>query len=516
MVPLYRFVALRVFGAVVLVVLAERAAEHWLQAGPVAQLGLILTSCALILVAFHALVGRRLWALVRANQRLAAGDLTAAALPVPRVRDEIDLVLAWRSHMLQRLVETARENARLYAQTDQSLHQRLRELEVLYAVTRALVAAPNLDATLALILDRLAEVAGAQRAAVLLLDSPTGRLEVRMAHQMPPDAWPALAADLSRLLVQRDQETGALSLACDPLVVGASGGDRAHLCFPLQSAGHPIGGIYLDRAEAGGFAMETVRLIAALADDCALAIERAQLAQMAASAEAYRQADALKSEFLAAVSHDLRTPLTFIYGTAELLTNRAFAEDQRQALLGEVLAQAKRMAAMIDDLLDLARLEAGRLELRPEPLDVRALLDEVAALFGERSAKHRLVVETVPSLPAVAADRRRLQQVIENLVGNAIRYSPGGGTVTLRAMPAGNQVAIDVEDQGIGIPAEELPRIFDRFYRVRSAATAAITGTGLGLAIVEGLVRALGGAVDVRSRVGEGSVFRVTLPADTA
>ncbi|MBI2939197.1 MAG: GAF domain-containing protein [Chloroflexi bacterium] len=513
-VPLYRFVPLRLFGATLLVVAAEHVATAWRQPGLVAALGLVVAACGLIIVVFHVLVGRRLWALIRANQRLAEGDLAAAALPVPRVRDEIDLVLAWRNHMLGRLIAVSQENARLYLETDATLRQRVRDLGTLYAVTRALVAAPDLGATLRLIVDRLVEVARARRGAILLLDRAAGKLDVRAAYQFPPDRWTALADELGPRLLRRDEATGELALACDPLALTPSEGDQlqGRLCFPLTVAGRPVGGVYLEREGIERFDANDLRLIAALTEDAALALEQARLAEAAAQAEAYRQANALKSEFLANVSHDLKTPLTFIYGMAELLATRPFDEAERHGHLAELAAAAKRMATMIDELVDLSRLEAGQLELQPAPLDLGALLRDAVALFADRSPRHRLMVETPPVLPVVIADRRRLERVVENLVSNAIRYSPDGGTVTVRAVTEGRKVVIEVEDQGIGIPPEEVPRIFGRFYRVRSPTTAGIAGTGLGLAIVKRLVQAHGGTIDVRSEVGRGSVFRIALP----
>lgn len=412
-------------------------------------------------------------------------------------------------------IEDCRPNAGRRAGTEASLRQRLRDLETLYAVNRALVAAPDLDATLRLIVERLVEVVGARWGAILLLDRGREQIDVRAAYQFPPERWPALAARLGRRLLRRDEMTGELAMTCDPLVPGprAAGQSRARLCFPLQVAGRPIGRLYLERERDERFSADALRLIAALADDAALAIERAQLAEAAARAEAYRQADALKSEFLATVAHDLKTPLTSIYGMAQFVAIRPCGEEERRARLDEIIATAKRMAGMIDDLLDLSRLEAGQVELRPAPLDLGALLREVVELFADCSPRHHLLIEPAAAPPALTADRRRLQQVIENLVGNAIRYSPNGGTVTVRAAAADDKVVIEIEDEGIGIPPEELPRVFERFYRVRSGATSGMPGTGLGLAIVEQLVRAHGGTIDVRSEVGRGSVFRVMLPA---
>ncbi|MBI4504972.1 MAG: GAF domain-containing protein [Chloroflexi bacterium] len=511
--PLYRFGALRVFAAVLLIMLGARAAEHWLQPGPAGAIGLGLAAGGLLIGVLHLLLGRRLWALVRANQQVAAGELAAAVLPVARIGDEIDLIVAWRNYMLRRVIAVSEENARLYARTDAALHQRLRELEILYGVTRALVAVPDLDGILHLILERLAKAAGARRGAMLLLTPDAGRFEMRTAFRLPHEDWAVLEAHLSQTMLQRDDASGAVTVSCDPLVLDGAGALPTRLCFPLQTVGRTIGAVYLERAADDAFDQERMQLLSALADDAALAIERARLAEAAARVEAYRQADALKSEFLANVSHDLKTPLTFIYGMAELLAVRPSTEQQRAAHLREIIAQAERMIAMLDELLDAARLEGEKVSLQIEALDVGRLLAQVAALFADRAPKHPLIAEAAPTLPPVLGDQRRLTQVLENLVSNAIRYSPDGGTVTLRAWCDQDRVVIAVEDQGIGIPAEELPRIFERFYRVRSREPAGIPGTGLGLAIVDQLVRAHGGTVEVRSQVGRGSVFQVRLPA---
>jgi signal transduction histidine kinase len=219
--------------------------------------------------------------------------------------------------------------------------------------------------------------------------------------------------------------------------------------------------------------------------------------------------------FIANVSHDLKTPLTSIQGFAQaMLDGTADTPAARRQAAQVIYDEAGRMHRMVLDLLDLARLDAGTLELHITAVDVPALLRGVAGRFElqARQSGVSLQVETA-DLPPVHADGDRLAQVLTNLVDNALRHTPSGGRVTLTARPAGVHVEIEVSDTGRGIPAAELPHIFERFYRVDpSRKSNADHGAGLGLAIVSEIVAAHGGKIHVRSQLGQGTTFVVSLP----
>jgi PAS domain S-box-containing protein len=232
---------------------------------------------------------------------------------------------------------------------------------------------------------------------------------------------------------------------------------------------------------------------------------------------AERESAQAKSEFVSTVAHELRTPMTSIQGYAELLltgTMGALNLDQRH-LLAIILSNTRRMSELIADLLDISRIEAGRVELDPVPLNLAQLVYEVQDSIAETVRERGLALKLnlIPGIPPVLADHNRVVQVLVNLLSNAYRYTPAGGTITLTVRPAPGAVQIDVSDTGIGIEKQDQERIFERFYRVNHPQVAQEPGTGLGLPIVRSLVELHGGKVWVQSEPGQGSTFSFTLPA---
>ena len=242
-----------------------------------------------------------------------------------------------------------------------------------------------------------------------------------------------------------------------------------------------------------------------------------------------REVDRLKSEFVSVVSHELRTPLTSILGYTELLQAREFPPNERRELVETVWKQATHLSNLVEDLLNVSRIDAGRITLSRWVLSLGQLVRELTAQLNRSldQSRHRLLLDVGERLPPVYADRDRLRQVLGNLLSNAIKYSPGGGEIVLHAevlrtpppgappLPPEPAMLISVRDPGIGIPPEELPRIFERFYRVDNSNTRKIGGTGLGLAITQALVELHGGRIWVESTPGLGSTFFFTLPLAT-
>jgi PAS domain S-box-containing protein len=227
-----------------------------------------------------------------------------------------------------------------------------------------------------------------------------------------------------------------------------------------------------------------------------------------------RRVEQMKSDFVSTVSHELRAPLTSIYGFAETLlrSDVLFGEEERETFLGYIASEAQRLTTIVDTLLSVARLDAGDLQVELAPIDVRAVVNEVITSAEETSANgHRFVVD-VPDEPlAASADAEKLRQVLANLVDNAVKFSPEGATVTVEARRAGGAVEVRVVDQGIGVPADERERIFRKFHRAERGGRGQ-PGTGLGLFIARGLVAAMGGRIWVDSAEGNGSSFAFELP----
>lgn len=228
------------------------------------------------------------------------------------------------------------------------------------------------------------------------------------------------------------------------------------------------------------------------------------------------QLSKLRSEFVSIVSHEFRTPLTGIQGFSEMMRDEDLTLPEMREYAGDINKDARRLARLITDMLDLDRMESGRMTLNSEPVDLNRIVTETAAQFRLSAADHPIELDLDQSLHSIMGDSDRLTQVITNLVSNAIKYSPAGGAVELRTTRAERTVLLSVRDHGMGIPAEHLEKIFDRYSRVETTETRAIQGTGLGLPIVRQIVQLSEGQVWATSQSGQGSVFFVELPLSQA
>jgi two-component system phosphate regulon sensor histidine kinase PhoR len=229
-----------------------------------------------------------------------------------------------------------------------------------------------------------------------------------------------------------------------------------------------------------------------------------------------RRLEQVRTEFVANVSHELRTPLTAIHGYVETLLGGALEEPgNAKKFLEIVYRQTERLGRLINDLTDLSNIELGKVSLRLAPTTLEEVFDSVLAVIEPRARRGEVTLgaKIPPGMPRVKADHDRLAQILINLVDNAVKYTPGGGTVSVRALETGRgTVEVSVEDTGVGIPSSDLPRITERFYRVDKARSRELGGTGLGLAIVKHLVLAHGGELQIESEVGRGTTARFTLP----
>ena len=229
-----------------------------------------------------------------------------------------------------------------------------------------------------------------------------------------------------------------------------------------------------------------------------------------------RRVDRIRRDFVANASHELRTPLTSIRGFVEALEDGGLEETEvAKRFLSRVRANADRMASLVDDLLELSRLESGAQPSSLEPLDCRAVAADVVASFAKIAARKSIALDSaLAPAPEVLSDGDRLRRILEHLVDNALKYTPDGGRVTVRVAAEGEAVMVSVEDTGPGISKEHLPRLFERFYRVDTARSRELGGTGLGLSIVKHLAESIGATVYVTSVTGQGSQFSVRLRAE--
>jgi two-component system, OmpR family, sensor histidine kinase KdpD len=308
-------------------------------------------------------------------------------------------------------------------------------------------------------------------------------------------------------------------------VIDAGAGARARrvVVVPLTSVDETVGALAVERL--GDFSHEERDALVGFGAALGLALDNARLAarqrrfaeelelKVGQATARLAEMDRLKSDFVALASHELRTPLTALQGFAELLATRPFAPAEVRRLAEIMRGEIERLGRIVSDFLDLARLERGLApSLRRAVLDPTPVIAAAVELFRRTRTSHRLELHVDGALPHVDADADALDRVLKNLIANALKYSPPGTCVRVRARAAGGVVTVDVEDEGSGIPPEERARIFEPYYRTRGTAALG-PGTGLGLSVVKSLVEAHGGTVQADAAPGAGTRMTVMLPA---
>jgi signal transduction histidine kinase len=286
------------------------------------------------------------------------------------------------------------------------------------------------------------------------------------------------------------------------------GGFRTMLGVPMLASERVLGVIVLWREQVDPFDERTVELVTTFAAQGAIAIQNVQTARELEIASGH------KSEFLASMSHELRTPLNAVIGFSDVLLERLFGElnERQEEYVRDIRDSGRHLLELINEILDLSKVEAGRMELEPAELSLPELLEQALALVRERAARQRLQVtlELDPAVGTVWADDTKLKQVVVNLVTNAVKFTPDGGTVDVVARARGGEVEVTVRDTGIGIAEEDQARIFEAFQR--GDRRVSTEGTGLGLTLSKRFVELHGGRIWVQSRLGEGSTFGFAIP----
>jgi signal transduction histidine kinase len=283
---------------------------------------------------------------------------------------------------------------------------------------------------------------------------------------------------------------------------------------PIRVGGQLKGALALSQIDRPReWSANDVRLIEAVAHELRAAMTSAEAFEQQRRAVAeLERLNRAKSDFVSIVSHEFRTPLTGIQGFSEMMSSEDLTLDEMKEYAGDINKDAQRLNRMINEMLDLDKMESGRMQLHEEPVDLNAIATESADRIRPNAPAHPVTVRLDPALGTIMGDRDKLTQVLANLLNNAVKYSPNGGEIVLSTRVEGAAAHLVVRDHGMGIPKEALDSIFERYGRVESRATRNIRGTGLGLPIVRQIVQLHGGTVWAESTVGEGSVFHVTLP----
>ncbi len=380
--------------------------------------------------------------------------------------------------------------------------QRARTAEDLYLFSRKLAVAANLDDLLWATAYQIALMLKV-RAVILLPDGDS--IAVRAGYP-PEDTLDAADIAAAKWSWEKNHAAGR---GADTL----PGARR--LFLPMQTGRGVVGVIGIDRDEPGPLLTpEQSRLLDALADQSALAIERVNLVEDVDRARLEAESDRLRQALLTSISHDLRTPLASILGSASSLASQgaALGEDVRTTLIATIQEEAERLNRFIGNLLDMTRLESGRLKPSVSRIDLSDVAGATLQRAGKILSEHRVELELEAELPMLDLDMVLFEQVLFNLLDNAAKYAPAGSLIRLLAWQEGGLVKLQVTDEGEGIPPAELEHIFDKFYRARGDDRRR-AGTGLGLAICRGFIEAMGGTIIAGNRRDRsGAVFTITLP----
>jgi len=293
-------------------------------------------------------------------------------------------------------------------------------------------------------------------------------------------------------------------------------GLRALLAVPLIAEDQLVGALIVMRKRAGTFAAEEVALLQTFATQSALAIQNARLfREIEDKSRQLEVASQHKSEFLANMSHELRTPLNAIIGFSEVLADRMFGDlnEKQEEYLKDIYASGTHLLSLINDILDLSKIEAGRMELELTEFHLPTAIENALMLVRERAGRRSIAVHTNidNQLGQIQADERKVRQVVLNLLSNAIKFTPEGGRIDVGAVPKDGFVEVSVSDTGIGIAPEDQEKVFEEFRQVGTAAKK-IEGTGLGLTLCRKFVELHGGRIWVKSQEGVGSTFTFTIP----
>jgi len=436
--------------------------------------------------------------------------------------DERDLFIL---ESLSSQIAAGIENAQLY----EVVNKQLAEVSTLYMLSDQLSSSLDTNTVLDLVTDILKRVLNCRGCVIFLLDEDKEWLEIQVSSGIKPQ-WRQTRLRLGEGIAGRVAQTGQPvyipDTRQDPDFIVFDPAVRSLLVVPLMHKGQTVGTLNVDDDKPDAFPPDTVRILSIAGAQAAVAIENARLFEalreraerLARAHRELQESDRLRTEFVQNISHELRTPLTFIRGYVELLLDGALGQLTQQQVesLQIVAERTARVTQLVDDILALQQVERGDLHLVPVSLEQIAHAEVRSARAMAEQEGLSLVEDYAPDLRPALGDPERLGRVFANLIGNAIKFTPGSSTITVRLSNEEDLIRVEVIDEGIGIAEDHLERIFERFYQVDGSSKRRFRGTGLGLAIVKEIIDAQGGTINVSSEVGTGSTFSFTVPVATS
>jgi GAF domain-containing protein len=476
-----------------------------------------------------------------------SGSRTALAIPLLREGIPIGAIVIRRTEVRPfsekqiALLKTfadqaviAIENVRLFQELEARTHELARsvgELKALGEVGQTVSSTLDLQTVLSTIVRHAVQLSGTDCGIIYEYDEPTQEFHLRASCQMEEDLVKAYQATPLRLgqgatgraaetrvpvqIADLRQERELATRGMRPILSRL--GYQSLLAVPLLLEHKIMGTLTIYRRETGSFAPEIVNLLQTFATQSVLAIQNARLfREIEDKSRQIEAANRHKSEFLANMSHELRTPLNAIIGFSEVLGERMFGElNEKQAeYTDDILSSGRHLLSLINEILDLSKVEAGRMELEVATFDLPLAIDNARTFVRERAIKHgiNLDVTVDERLGDFVGDERKIKQILLNLLSNAVKFTPEGGRIGIKARQTEGLVEISVSDTGIGIAPEDQPKIFEEFRQVGSDYAHKVEGTGLGLTLAKKFVELHGGKIWVESEVGKGSTFSFTLP----
>jgi signal transduction histidine kinase len=425
------------------------------------------------------------------------------------------------------------ENVRLFQELEtrtRELARSVEELKALGEVGQAVSLSLDLETVLTTIVGRAVQLSGTNGGVIYEYNETTQEFLLRASQRIEEELLEELRAAPIRLgegAVGRAATIRAPVQVSDilndreytarvrPMLAGL--GYRSILAVPLLREERIVGGLVVWRQETGTFASEVVNLLQTFATQSVLAIQNARLfREIEDKSRQIEAANRHKSEFLANMSHELRTPLNAIIGFSEVLGERLFGElNEKQAeYTDDILTSGRHLLSLINEILDLSKVEAGRMELEVASFDLPLAIDNARTFVRERATKHGIALDVAVDerLGDYVGDERKIKQILLNLLSNAVKFTPEGGRIGINAKQTNGAVEISVSDTGMGIAPGDQARIFEEFRQVGTDYAHKSEGTGLGLTLAKKFVELHGGKIWVESEVGKGSKFTFTLP----